>query len=90
MKAVVSVLCFLLINLSVLGLNYKVLFIGNSYTEVNNLPQIISDIASSMGDTIQISSYTPGDAKTETPKMLPIIHHWPHTRVWTVCCMHAI
>ncbi len=60
MKAVVSVLCFLLINLSVLGLNYKVLFIGNSYTEVNNLPQIISDIASSMGDTIQFSSYTPG------------------------------
>lgn len=38
----------------------KVLFLGNSYTSVNNLPQLISDIAISAGDTLIFDSYTPG------------------------------
>ena len=38
----------------------KVLFIGNSYTFVNNLPDIISNIALSMGDTLIYDSSTPG------------------------------
>ena len=38
----------------------NVLFIGNSYTEVNNLPQMVSDIAHSMGDDMTYSSNTPG------------------------------
>ena len=38
----------------------KVLFIGNSYTSANNLPQIISDIALSVGDTLIFDSHTPG------------------------------
>lgn len=38
----------------------RVLFVGNSYTEVNNLPQIVSRVAESMGDAIEYSSNTPG------------------------------
>ena len=38
----------------------KVLFLGNSYTSVNNLHQIISDIALSVGDTLVFDSHTPG------------------------------
>ncbi len=38
----------------------NVLFIGNSYTEVNNLPQMTADIATSMGHTMTWSSNTPG------------------------------
>ena len=38
----------------------NVLFIGNSYTEVNNLPQMVADIAASMGDQLTYSSNTPG------------------------------
>ena len=38
----------------------NVLFIGNSYTEVNNLPQMVFNIANSMGDTMTYSSNTPG------------------------------
>lgn len=38
----------------------KVLFIGNSYTEVNNLPQMIYDIAENMGDRMTFGSNTPG------------------------------
>src|SRR5689334_15050703 len=40
--------------------SYKVLFIGNSYTAVNNLPQLIHDVASSVGDTLIFDSNTPG------------------------------
>lgn len=41
-------------------LSHKVLFLGNSYTGVNNLPQIIHDVAMSVGDTLVFDSYTPG------------------------------
>lgn len=41
-------------------LQRKVLFLGNSYTGVNNLPQLIRDVASSAGDTLVFDSHTPG------------------------------
>jgi PKD repeat protein len=41
-------------------LSYKVLFLGNSYTYVNNLPQLIHDVALSAGDTLIFDSNTPG------------------------------
>ena len=39
---------------------YKVLFIGNSYTYVNNLPQLIASIAEAEGDTVIFSANLPG------------------------------
>ena len=38
----------------------RVLFIGDSYTDVNNLPQMVSDVARSMGDEMSFASNTPG------------------------------
>lgn len=38
----------------------RVLFIGNSYTSVNNLPQLTKDLALSAGDSLIIDSETPG------------------------------
>lgn len=38
----------------------RVLFIGNSYTQVNNLPQMVADIAQSMGESMEYRSNTPG------------------------------
>jgi hypothetical protein len=38
----------------------KILFLGNSYTYVNDLPKTIHDIASAMGDSIYYDSNTPG------------------------------
>jgi hypothetical protein len=38
----------------------NVLFLGNSYTAVNNLPQIIHDIAYTGGDTLNFDGNTPG------------------------------
>jgi hypothetical protein len=37
-----------------------VLFLGNSYTSVNNLPQLVADVAASAGDTLIFDSYTVG------------------------------
>ena len=40
--------------------SYKVLFLGNSYTYVNDLPQMIHDVALSAGDTLIFDSHAPG------------------------------
>lgn len=47
----------------------KVLFLGNSYTYVNNLPQIIHDIAISLNDTLIFDSHTPGGYTLEQHAM---------------------
>lgn len=41
----------------------RVLFIGNSYTYVNNLPGILNSLANLNGDTVIHSSSTPGGAQ---------------------------
>ncbi len=38
----------------------KILFLGNSYTAVNNLPQMLADVANSNGDILIFDSNTPG------------------------------
>ena len=38
----------------------SVLFIGNSYTYVNNMPGILTDLAASLGDYVEHTSQTPG------------------------------
>lgn len=38
----------------------RALFIGNSYTNANNLPQLVTDIAYSFGDTLVTDKNTPG------------------------------
>jgi len=38
----------------------KVLFIGNSYVATNNLPLMIAQVATSLGDTLDYDSNTPG------------------------------
>nr|NQU90684.1 T9SS type A sorting domain-containing protein [Bacteroidota bacterium] len=42
------------------GQTKKVLFLGNSYTNVNMLPQITADVAASLGDTLLYDYNTPG------------------------------
>lgn len=57
----ISILTILLvISLITFGQVKKVLFIGNSYTGVNNLPEKVSKLASSLGDSISYDSSTPG------------------------------
>lgn len=54
------VILFFGIGYSFAQTSKRVLFVGNSYTEVNNLPQTVADIAQSMGDELIYESNTPG------------------------------
>jgi hypothetical protein len=57
----ILILSFLICTgLGAQNLNKKVLFLGNSYTGVNNLPQMIANVALSVGDSLIFDSNTPG------------------------------
>ncbi len=49
-----------------LAQSLDVLFIGNSYTYANNMPQMVSELALSFGDTLNFESSTPGGATFNT------------------------
>lgn len=40
--------------------NIRVLFLGNSYTSYNNLPELVKQLALTSGDTLEYRSNTPG------------------------------
>ncbi|HLW15422.1 MAG TPA: T9SS type A sorting domain-containing protein [Flavobacteriaceae bacterium] len=61
MKPLLLFISIVLTSFSVHGqTTKKVLFLGNSYTAANNLPLMVSDMATSTGDLLLYSSYTPG------------------------------
>ncbi len=61
MRSSFLIVVFLLTGFLCSGqLKKRVLFLGNSYTGVNNLPQLISQLAASTGDTLLFDSNLPG------------------------------
>lgn len=60
MKKMTVLLCIFAIHILSAQESKRVLFIGNSYTGVNNLPQLTKDLSLSAGDTLIIDSHTPG------------------------------
>lgn len=53
--------CFFLISVVwIYAQSTRVLFIGNSYTSVNNLPSLVSQIYSASGETLDYSMSAPG------------------------------
>lgn len=59
-KTITLTLFWALCQLAVAQQNINVLFIGNSYTDVNNLPSLIQQMGYSTGDTITYQSNLPG------------------------------
>jgi len=64
MKKITTIILLAILGLTINSMGQtntiKVLFLGNSYTSVNNLPQMIANVAKSTGDTIVFDSNTPG------------------------------
>ncbi|HEY0029708.1 MAG TPA: T9SS type A sorting domain-containing protein [Bacteroidia bacterium] len=61
MRKAFTIICLLICSIVFgQGLSKKVLFLGNSYTAVNNLPQMLADVAASTNDTVLFDSNTPG------------------------------
>lgn len=60
-KQVSLILLLLCVTISMAqGERKRVLFVGNSYTEVNNLPNLVQRVAESVGDALEYESNTPG------------------------------
>jgi hypothetical protein len=59
-KGLIFILFSVLVASSMAQSKNKILFIGNSYTNANNLPFMLKSIAASTNDTIQYGTNTPG------------------------------
>lgn len=62
MKTRTIILLFLILNIQQIQAQQirKFLFLGNSYTQVNDLPKMVHDVAKGMGDSVFYDSNTPG------------------------------
>ena len=60
MKKLLLLLAMSLAILSQAQQSKRVLFLGNSYTFGNNLPQLVANVAQSQGDNLVFDSNTPG------------------------------
>lgn len=60
MKNLISIFFLLFFSLFAFAQSSKVLFIGNSYTYVNNLPELICEMMSSTGESIEYQISAPG------------------------------
>lgn len=60
-----KIIFLLLFPISLFAQNYDVLFLGNSYTFYNNMPDLVSQIALSLDDTLNPTSNTPGGWRLE-------------------------
>jgi hypothetical protein len=60
----------------------RALFIGNSYMGVNNLPSMVSDLSSSLGDVLLIDSNTPGGQTFQNHAANPINYQKMAEQPW--------
>jgi hypothetical protein len=60
----------------------RALFIGNSYMGVNNLPSIVSDLSSSLGDVLLFDSNTPGGQTFQNHAANPINYQKMAEQPW--------
>lgn len=63
MKKILILILLISSNGSFAQLKKSALFIGNSYTNYNNLPNLVQQMATSVGDTLIRSAHTPGGAQ---------------------------
>lgn len=60
----------------------RALFIGNSYMGVNNLPSMVSDLSTSLGDVLIIDSNTPGGQTFQNHAANPINYQKMAAQNW--------
>jgi hypothetical protein len=60
----------------------RALFIGNSYMGVNNLPSMVSDLSSSLGDVLLFDSNTPGGQTFQNHAANPINYQKMAEQPW--------
>ena len=88
-KNYLSVLSFALIGFINAQDSASILFIGNSYTYVNDLPTLLFNLADSQGDYIEHSSSTPGGATFQTHVNSPATFTAINNREWDFVALQA-
>ena len=60
----------------------RALFIGNSYMGVNNLPQMVSDLSTSLNDVLYFDSNTPGGQTFQSHAANPVNYQKMAAQPW--------
>ena len=60
MRSVISVFLIFFLCVGIYAQSTRILFIGNSYTSVNNLPEIVQQIYASAGESVSVTMIAPG------------------------------
>lgn len=60
MRRLLSVLIVLVCSIGIYAQSSRILFIGNSYTSVNNLPELVQRIYESAGTSVEVTMLAPG------------------------------
>ena len=89
MKKFAVAILFILPFILVQAQNKKVLFIGNSYTAANNLPQMIVDLALSTGDAMDYQAHTPGGARFLQHAVDPTVFDMIRSENWDYVVLQA-
>lgn len=83
MKAILFISFCLSLTFSLIAQDsVSVLFIGNSYTSVNDLPAITNNITTSLGDKITFNSQTIGGATFATHSANSVTYQKIHSNPW--------
>jgi hypothetical protein len=67
----------------------KVLFIGNSYTASNNLPEIVKDCAVSAGDNLFVQAHMPGGTRLMSHASDPVVYDLIRSEEWDYVVLQA-
>lgn len=65
-KTIVSLVLIFIFLSFVKAEKRRILFLGNSYTYVNDLPNTLKQLALSLGDTLETDNYTPGGSSLQS------------------------
>ena len=82
MRLFILSISLLLSNLLLAQDTLRALFIGNSYMGVNNLPSMVSDLSTSLGDVLIIDSNTPGGQTFQNHAANPINYQKMAAQPW--------
>ena len=67
----------------------SVLFIGNSYTYTNALPNLLSDLATSLGNEVFFDSHTPGGTTFANHAANPVVYGKINAQPWDFVVLQA-
>ena len=82
MKTLLSILLISVLDISFAQDSISVLFIGNSYMSVNNLPQMVQDLTLSLGDHMLMDNKMNGGFTFQSHATDPMTYDKIHAKPW--------